>query len=73
LLVSDSGLIAGAQVSVKNKGAAAVFLGGSSGVTTSNGLELGAGEVAKIKLGPGESLFAIAGSAQIVHLLITKN
>ena len=73
LIFSDAGGMAGFQVTLKNKGAAAVFLG-PSGVTTGNGYELAANDVLTRECAPGEEIFGIAASgSQAVHVLVTKN
>lgn len=73
LLASDSGINIGLQVTLKNKGAAVVFIG-PAGVTTGNGYELAVGEVLPRDLGPGEELYGVVATAtQPVHVLISRN
>lgn len=66
---SQTDTIAGQSLVAINKGAASVFLGGT-GVTTSTGFELAAGESVSLDVNQGEQLFGIVGSGtQDVHVL----
>lgn len=62
----------GESVAVKNTDATnAVYVGGTSGVTTSTGYKLGAGEVLALDLDMGESLYAISAGSVVVAVLRT--
>jgi len=62
----------GESVAVKNTDASnAVYLGGSSSVTTGTGYKLGAGEVLSVDLDMGESLYAISAGSVVVSVLRT--
>lgn len=61
--------VAGQSLVAINKGAASVFLGGT-GVTTTTGFELAAGESVNVDVNQGEKLFGIvATGTQTVHVL----
>lgn len=73
LIFADGGSVAGFEITLKNKGAAAVFLGDAS-VITGTGLELGPNESLTRNGASGESIYGIAASgSQLVHFLVTKN
>lgn len=61
--------VAAARATVRNAGAASVFLG-PAGVTTGNGYELTTGSVVELLIPAGEELFGIvATGTEPVHVL----
>lgn len=60
---------AGQSLVVQNRGAADVFVGGT-GVTTSTGFKLAAGDSVSLDLGQGEKLFGIVATGTVTcHIL----
>jgi hypothetical protein len=72
LTVADTDSVYGSAIAVRVPSAATapIFLG-PAGVTTTSGFELAVGASATVTLGGGESLYAVAASAQTVHVLRT--
>lgn len=61
-------LILGGRITVRNRGAAAVFVGPGD-VATTTGFELAVGEQLVLDLFQGERLYGIAAAAQRVDVL----
>lgn len=60
---------AGQSLVVRNRGTADVFVGGT-GVATSTGFKLAAGDSVSLELGQGEKLYGIvAAGSESVHVL----
>lgn len=69
---SNATFLKGAEVVVRNRGAVAVFLGGS-GVATTDGFQIDPGESVSFRCARGEVLYGITASTTcVVHVLRMK-
>ena len=70
MVASDVDGTYGSSITVRNAGAASVFLGGAT-VTTSTGFELEAGATLDGNLVGNDRLFAIGTESTICHVLLS--
>lgn len=65
----DTGLANRRYITIVNNGTASIYVGGSSSVTTANGLPVAAGASATYNLGPSLALYGISTATQDVRVL----